>query len=66
MPVVLCGCETWSLALREERMPLVLRGISGAMRDEVTREGRRIHKEEIYNLYFTTDIIRVIKLRKMK
>jgi hypothetical protein len=38
-------------------MPLVLRRISWTKRDEVTREGRRIHNEEIYYLYSTTDII---------
>jgi hypothetical protein len=47
-------------------MPLVLRRIFGTKRDEVTREGRRIHNEEIYNLHSSTDVIRVIKLRKMK
>ena len=45
-------------------MPLVLRRIFGTKRDEVIREGRRIHNKEIYNLYSSTDVIRVIKLRK--
>jgi hypothetical protein len=47
-------------------MSLVLRRIFGTKREEVKREGRRIHNEEIYNLYSSTDIIRVIKLRKIK
>jgi len=47
-------------------MPLVLRRIFGTKRLEVTREWRIIHNEEIYNLYSTTDNIRVIKLRKME
>ena len=47
-------------------MPLVLCRIFGTKREEVTKEGRRIHSEEIYNTYSSTDIIRVIKLRKME
>ena len=43
-----------------------VRRIFGAKRDEVTKEGRGIHNEEIYNLYSSPDIIWVIKLRKMK
>jgi len=54
--VVLYGCETWSLTLREEhRMRLfedrVLRGIFGAKRDEVTGEWRKLHNEELNDLY---------------
>jgi len=45
-PVVLCGCETWSLILREERRlrvfeNRVLRRIFGPKRDEVTGEWRK-------------------------
>jgi hypothetical protein len=51
LPVVLYGCETWSLTLREEhRLRVfenrVLRRIFGHKRDEVTGEWRRLHKEE--------------------
>ena len=51
-PVVLYGCDTWSLTLREERRPrvfenTVLRGIFGAERDEVTGEWRKLHNEEL-------------------
>ena len=50
LPVVLCGCETWSLTLREERKlrvfeNRVLRKIFGPRRDEVTGEWRRLHKD---------------------
>ena len=50
LPVVLYGCETWSLTLREERRPRVfenkvLRRIYGPRRDEVTRKWRRLHNE---------------------
>jgi len=49
LPVVLYGCETWSLTLREERKlrvseNMVLRRIFGPRRDEVTGEWRRLHK----------------------
>ena len=51
LPIALYGCETWSLALREERnlrvFEKVLRRIFGTMREEVTREWRRLHNEEI-------------------
>jgi len=49
LPVVLYGCETWSLTLREQRKlrvseNMVLRRIFGPRRDEVTGEWRRLHK----------------------
>jgi hypothetical protein len=51
LPVVLYGCETWSLTLREKhRLRVfenrVLRRIFGSKRDEVTGEWRRLHNEE--------------------
>jgi hypothetical protein len=56
LPVVLYGCETWSLTLREECRPRVfenrvLRRIFGPKRDEVTGEWRRLHNEELYAMY---------------
>jgi hypothetical protein len=56
LPVVLYGCETWSLTLREEhRLRVfenrVLRRIFGPKRDVVTGELRRLHKEERDDLY---------------
>jgi hypothetical protein len=56
LPVVLYGCETWSLTLREEhRLRVfenrVLRRIFGPKRDEVTGEWRKLHSEELNNLY---------------
>jgi len=55
LPVVLCGFETWSLSLREERKlrvfeNMVLR-IFGPRGNEVTREWRRLHNEELNYLY---------------
>jgi hypothetical protein len=68
LPVVLYGCETWSLTLREEhRLRVfenrVLRRILGPKRDDVTGEWRKLHSEELHTLYSYPNIIRQIKLR---
>jgi hypothetical protein len=67
----LYGCETWSLTLREEHglrvfENRVLRKIFGVKRDEVTGEWRRLHNEELNDLYSSPNIIRVIKSRIMR
>ena len=69
--LVLCGCETWSITLREEcRLRVfenrVLRRIFGPKRDEITGEWRRLHNEELCALYFLPNVIRVIKSRRMR
>jgi hypothetical protein len=61
MPGVLYGCETWSLILRERHTLRVLRGIFGPKRDEVMGGWRKLHNEELHNLYALTGIIRMIK-----
>jgi hypothetical protein len=71
LPVVLYGCETWSLTLREEqRLSVfenrVLRRIFGPKREEARGEWRRLHNEELNDLYSSTNIIRVIKSRRMR
>jgi hypothetical protein len=71
LPVVLYGCETWSLTLREDhRLRVfenrVLRRIFGPKRDEVTGEWRKLRNEELHNLYSSPDIIRQVKSRRMR
>jgi hypothetical protein len=65
--VVLYGCATWSVIMREVRRMLsgnrVLRRIFGPKRDEVTREWRKLNNEELNDLYFPPHIVRVIKSR---
>jgi hypothetical protein len=61
----LYGYETWSLTLREEhRLSVfenrVLRRIFGPKRDEVTREWRKLHSEELHNLYSSPNSVRQI------
>jgi hypothetical protein len=71
LPVVLYGCESWSLTLEAVHRPRVfenrvLRGIFGPKRDGVIREWRRLHNEELNDLYSSPNVIRVIRTRRMR
>jgi hypothetical protein len=68
LPLVLYGCETWPLTLREEHGLRVyenkfLGRISGSMRDEVVGSWRKLRNEEHHSLYSSPNIIREIKSR---
>jgi hypothetical protein len=70
LPVVLYGCETWSLASREEcglwvSENSLLRRIFGPKSDEITKKCR-LHIKRLYAMYFSPNIIRVIKSRRLR
>jgi hypothetical protein len=70
-PVVLYGCETWSLTLKEEHRLMmfenkVLRRIFGPKRDEVKRGWKKLHKEKLRDLHSSSSIIRLIKSRRTR
>jgi len=65
LPVIFYGCETWSLTLREERRlgmleNRVLRRMFGPKWDEVTGDWRKLHNEELNDLYYSQNMFRVI------
>jgi hypothetical protein len=71
LPVVLYECETWSLPLREEPglrvfENRVLRRIFVLKADEVTGGWRKLHHEELHNLYSSPSTFRIIKSRRMR
>jgi hypothetical protein len=71
LPVVLYGCESWSLTLREKRRlrvfeNRVLRSVFGPKRDGVTGEWRKLHNEELNDLYSLPNVVRVVKSRQMR
>jgi hypothetical protein len=71
LPLVLYGCKTWSLTLREVHRlrafeKRALRRIFGPKRDEVTGEWRKLYNEELHILYSSPNIIRRIKSRTVR
>jgi hypothetical protein len=69
LPMVLYGCEIWSLPLREKHRLRVFENrmlkIFGPKRDDVTGGWIKLHNEELHNLYSSPSIIRLIKTRKV-
>ena len=71
MPFVLYGCETWLLTLREERRlrvfeNRVLRKIFGPKRAEVTGDWRKVHNEELNDLYPSLNIVPVNRSKRIR
>jgi hypothetical protein len=73
LPVVLYGCETWSVIFKEEQRSRVfedrvrvLKRIFGAKRKDETGGWRRLHRQELRNLYASPNIIRMIKSRRAR
>jgi hypothetical protein len=71
LPVFLYECETWSLTLQEEHRlrvfeNMMVRRVFGPKRDENVGGWRKLHNEELHNLYSSLNIIRMIKSRRMK
>jgi hypothetical protein len=71
LPVVLYGCEIWSLTLRKEHRlrafeNWMLRRIFGPKRDKGKGEWRRLHNGELHNMYSSSDIFRQIKLTRTR
>jgi hypothetical protein len=71
LPVVLYGCETWSLTIKEERRLKVFENrmlgrVFGPRRVEVTGEWRKLNNEELNDLYYLPNIVRVVNSRRMR
>jgi hypothetical protein len=71
LPVVLYECETWSLTSREKHRlrvfeSRVLRRIFGPKRDEVTGSWRKLHNEELHNLYSSPSMIKMTKSKRTR
>jgi hypothetical protein len=71
LPVVLYGCEIWSLILRKEhRLRVfenrVLRRIFRSERDDVTEKWGKLHNEKLHNLYSSPEIFRQIRSRRIR
>jgi hypothetical protein len=66
LPVLLYGCETWSLILREEHRLRVLRRLFGQKRNGVVGGQRKLDKDELHNLYSSPGVITMTKSRRMR
>jgi hypothetical protein len=65
LALVLYGCETWSLTLREEHRLGVFEN-RVLKRDEMTGEWRKLCNEELHDLYSSPSIIRIINARRIR
>jgi hypothetical protein len=63
LPVVLCWREIWSLTLREEHR---LRGFENRAPRRIFGQKRKLHNEELHNLYSSPNIIRTLKSMRMR
>ena len=66
LPVVLYGCETWSLTLREKHRLRVFENRVLGLRVRAKKERRKLHNEELNDLNSSPSIVRVIKSRRMR
>jgi len=71
LPVILYGCESWSTTLADEHKLRVfenkiLRKIYGPKRDEMTGEWRRLHNDELYGLYDSPNVVKIMKSRRLR
>jgi hypothetical protein len=71
LPVILYGCETLSLTLRDKHRSRVfesgvLRGIFGPKRGEITGKWRKLYNDELHNLYSSANISRTTKSRRIR
>jgi hypothetical protein len=68
LPVMLYRCETWSLTLREEHRLRVSKKCVLIFGPKMEEDGswRKLHNDELYSLYSSLNIVRVIESRKMR
>jgi hypothetical protein len=71
LPMVLYGCETWCLILREGHRQRVFENrvlwrIFGPRRYEVTEKWRNLHNKDLHDLYSAPSIVRIIKSGRMR
>jgi len=71
LPVILYGCESWSMILADEHKlrvfeNKVLRKIYRKKRDEMTGEWRRLHNEELHGLYDLPNVVKIMKSRRLR
>jgi hypothetical protein len=71
LPVVLCGCATWSITVREEHGLKIFEDrmfmrLFGPKREDITGGLRKLHNDELHNFKSLPNIIQVIKSRRMK